>query len=58
MKVHNRQTMRTYENRERIEFYSRDGVSTKMAKAFYALGYLIRDVSHEQGLTKYVFDRR
>ena len=50
--------MKRYENKERIEFYSRDEVSTKMLKAFYALGYLIRDTTHEQELTKYVFDRR
>jgi hypothetical protein len=50
--------MKTYENRERIEFYSRNKVSTRMAKAFYELGYLIRDTSDEQELTKYVFDQR
>ena len=29
--------MKSYENRERIEFYSRNKVSTRMAKAFYEL---------------------
>jgi hypothetical protein len=50
--------MKTYENRERIEFYSRNKVSTRMAKAFYELGYLIRDISDKQELTKYVFDQK
>jgi hypothetical protein len=50
--------MKKYENRERIEFYSRNKVSTRMAKAFYELGYLIRDISDEPELTKYVFDQK